>query len=668
MEFGKGSWRTFNQGIQREWLLTNGIGGFSSSTIIGANTRRYHGLLIASLKAPIMRHLIISKLDESITIDNVSHNLYTNQTVDHISKGYLYQQRFTMEPIPTYTYCVEDIFVEKKVCMVYGQNQVVIVYKIVTGDRGCKLKIAPLVNFRDYHFNCSSEHLHFEQKDFETGTILKPKNYAIDIFINTSEGIFVRKNHLYFYNMYYDVERERGLHPVEDHYIPGIFEVDIGAREERYITITAGIGKQEKLNGNEVIARETARINSLVENTVNIIVPAKTKEFTDTLIKACDHFIVYRESTNSKTIIAGYPWFTDWGRDTMIALPGLTLVTKRYEDAKDILHTFSHYIKHGLVPNVFPDVGEEPAYNTVDAALWYINAVYKYLQYSGDYEFIKRNLYKKLQEIISFYAEGTLYNIKMTDDGLIYAGTPNTQLTWMDAKAGDWIVTPRHGKAVEINALWYNALNIMASISRHLGEDNTQYLKMASKTKESFEKEFWNKEKNCLYDVINENGRDDKIRPNQILAVSLKFPVVEGERARAIVNVVLQQLYATYGLRSLSPCDKEYVGIYEGDQWKRDASYHQGTAWSWLMGQFITAYRKAHQYSEQSRQVCLKLIEPFRDHLKDACIGSISEVFDGNAPNIPRGCFAQAWGVGEILRAYVEDILGNGKCRTENDE
>ncbi|MBZ4646613.1 MAG: hypothetical protein PWR27_1319 [Petroclostridium sp.] len=651
MEFGKDSWRTFEQGIQREWLLTNGIGGFSSSTIIGANTRRYHGLLIASLKPPVMRHLILSKLDESIIINGISYNLYTNQTIGHISEGYLYQQRFIMDPIPTYVYNVEDIFIEKKICMVYGENKIIIMYKIIPGERGCKLKIAPLVNFRDYHFNSSKSYLNFEQREEENGTVVRPQYYDIDIFLNISEGRYIKQDDLYFYNMDYAIERERGLHSIEDHYIPGLFEVEINPGKEKYITITAGIGQQEKLDGNRVIEAELNRINSLVNNA------GYQDDFVNSLVKACDNFIVYRESTHSKTVIAGYPWFTDWGRDTMISLPGLTLVTKRYDDAKNILYTFSHYIKHGLIPNMFPDAGEEPGYNTVDAALWYIHAVYKYLQYTGDYEFIKTNIYERLKEIIDSYAGGTLYNIKMDDDGLISAGSSAIQLTWMDAKIGDWVVTSRHGKAVEVNALWYNALNIMAHISGYFGENNFRYLEIASRVKISFEKQFWNEKKQCLFDIVNEEGKDDKIRPNQIFAMSLAFPIIEGEKARHVVNVVLQQLYATYGLRSLSPLNNEYIGIYAGDQFKRDAAYHQGTAWSWLIGHFITAYRKTYNYSEESRQFCLNLIRPFKDHLKDACVGSISEIFDGNPPNIPRGCFAQAWGVAEVLRAYVEDIL-----------
>ncbi|WHH60473.1 amylo-alpha-1,6-glucosidase [Petroclostridium sp. X23] len=651
MEFGKGDWKTFEQGIQKEWLLTNGIGGFASSTIIGANTRRYHGLLVASLKAPVQRHLILSKLDESIHVDGKSYNLYTNQTPDHIGDGYLHLQRFAIDGIPAFIYNVEDIFIEKKICMVYEENTVIVRYKILSSNRDCKLKVAPLINFRDYHYNSQSRNLQFNQRNTQDGVVLTPAYIDTDIFIESSEGKFIGQEGLFFYNMDYAVERERGLHSFEDHYIPGIFEIDVQAGVEKQITMTAGIGQSKKLDGNQVIEKEKQRIQALVKTA------GYNDDFANQLVKAADQFIVYRESTQSKTIIAGYPWFTDWGRDTMIALPGLTLVTKRYHDAKNILYTFAQYIKHGLVPNVFPDGGEEPAYNTVDAPLWFINAAYKYLEYTDDADFIKEHIYDKLVQIIDAYIHGTIHNIKMDVDGLIEAGSEDTQLTWMDAKVGDWIVTPRHGKAVEINALWYNALNGMAYIAEKCGASEQRYLELASNIKKSFEEKFWNEQKKCLFDTINNQMADEKVRPNQILAVSLPFPVLEGKKAKQVVSVVFQQLYTAYGLRSLTPLDPQYKGIYYGDQYNRDGAYHQGTVWSWLIGPFITAFRKVHGYSDESKEICLKLIEPFQDHLKDACVGSVSEIFDGNPPHIARGCFAQAWGVAEVLRAYVEERL-----------
>jgi predicted glycogen debranching enzyme len=555
-----------------------------------------------------------------------------------------------MDNIPEYIYSVRDIFINKKICMVNGKNTIVVVYEITTAERGCTLKIAPLVNFRDYHFNSYREHLKFSQTEGEKGTILKPENFDLDFYININSGKYIKKDEIYFYNMEYEKELERGLNSVEDHYIPGIFEVDIEPHMSKVITVTAGVGEWEELDGIEVIKAEEKRLEALTERA------GYRDEFANKLVKACDQFIVERESTGSKTIIAGYPWFTDWGRDTMIALPGITIMTKRFDDAKDILYTFSKYIRKGLVPNMFPDAGHEPIYNTVDASLWYFYAIYKYVKYTGDYSFIEQNILSGMLEIIENYKNGTCYNIKMDDDSLIYAGDEKTQLTWMDAKVGDWVVTPRHGKAVEINALWYNALMVMGDICKNIGRKNAEYLNLASQVKTSFEHKFWNEEEQCLYDIVDVENVDASIRPNQIFAVSLDFPVIDGNKAKKIVNKVFDKLYATYGLRSLSADCDQYKGRYIGGQLERDGAYHQGTCWSWLIGHFVSAYRKAYEYSKESEIIVEKIIEPFKDHLNDACIGSISEIFDGESPNIPRGCFAQAWGVAEVLRAYVEDI------------
>jgi len=342
----------------------------------------------------------------------------------------------------------------------------------------------------------------------------------------------------------------------------------------------------------------------------------------------------------------------------MIAFTGLALATKRFEEAREILLTFAKYVQNGLIPNLFPDEGQEPAYNSVDASLWFFEAVNKYIEYTGDRKFIRDHLYSVMEEIISSYINGTDFDIKMDKDFLISAGNFGTQLTWMDAKAGGWAVTPRHGKAVEINALWYNALMVMAAFQAEPGavKTNTKYnyLELAENVRKSFISEFWNEEKQCLFDVINNEGKDSRIRPNQILALSLSYPVITGEMAVKITDVVWKELYATYGLRSLAESEEGYIGRYEGDQFKRDSAYHQGTVWAWLIGPFITAFLKSRRYSHDSKKKAMELIKPFMDHMRDACIGSISEIFDGEGPHLPRGCFAQAWSVGELLRVYSE--------------
>jgi len=653
MRYGKSSWRTFEQGIQKEWLLTNGIGGFANSTIIGANTRRYHGLLVASLKPPVSRHLILSKIDESITVGDETFNLFSYEVPGFIMKGYHHMEGFEREPLPKFIYRVGEVYIEKTVSMVYGENTVAVVYYVRSGQDSVNLKLTPLVNFRDYHHCSKKENLCFDRTIAGEDLIrLKPKYYDIDISLFCSEGGFKPMDYSWFYNMDYAIERERGIASTEDHYIPGYFEINIEPNREKYITVIATVEKQLKLkDGLKIINNEIERLDALVKKA------GYDDEFSKTLVKSADSFIVHRESTNAKTIIAGYPWFTDWGRDTMIALPGITLVTKRFDDAKDILYTFSKYVKDGLIPNMFPDEGNEPPYNSVDAPLWYFEAVNKYINYTKDYDFVEENIYDGLMQIVNSFEKGTKFDIRMDDDYLITAGNEHTQLTWMDAKVGDWVVTPRHGKAVEINALWYNALRIMGVLSEHFGESSKYYTELAEKVKKSFERKFWNEEKKCLYDCLTPTHSDDKVRPNQIMAVSLSYPVIEGEMAKSVVNKVYKELYTANGLRSLSPKCREYVGIYIGDQYRRDGAYHQGTVWTWPLGHFITAYLRVNDYSDKAKKDAIGFIEAIKDHLKDACIGSISEIFDGDEPLIPRGCYAQAWSVAEVLRAYIEEGL-----------
>lgn len=648
MVFGKGEWRDFNEGLQKEWLLTNGIGGYACSTIIGVNTRRYHGLLVASLKPPVQRNLVLSKLDEVLEIAGESYDLSTNQTIDYISNGYIHLQTVEVDKVITYNYNVKDVFIEKKISMIYGKNSVAIVYSIINGLNECNLKVYPLINFRDHHSNSSREWLNFQSEICNNGVNIIPNYGETTIQVKSSEGKFLKFDDTWFYNMDYQIEHERGLSATEDLYMPGYFEINLKPEEEKVVTIIASIEDIKDFDGQRIIKKEEERIGKLIKSA------GFKDEFINDLVMAADKFIVYRESTEAKTVIAGYPWFTDWGRDTMIAFTGLTLVTKRFEEAKEILTSFAKYINKGLVPNMFPDGGNDPIYNTVDASLWFFEAVYKYVEYTNDYKFIGECIYPKLEEIIEYYKNGTLFNIKMDDDGLINAGDESIQLTWMDAKIGDWVVTPRYGKAVEINALWYNALKIMEFLAKSFNGDSAYYYELAETVKSSFDK-FWNPEVKCLYDVINKNYCDGRVRPNQILAVSLSFPVLEGDKAKEVVHKVLNELYTSMGLRSLSPKDKEYVGVYTGDQLKRDSAYHEGTVWGWLMGPFITAYKRVNSHGEEHKHIYEKFLEPIKEHLNDACVGQISEIFDGDEPLIPRGCFAQAWSVAEVLRAFTED-------------
>lgn len=653
MELGRENWRSFDRGIEKEWLLANGIGGYASSTVIGANTRRYHGLLVASLNPPVERHLILSKIDECLMIGNETYNLYSFRTPDFTMKGFEYQVAFEYNPLPLFTYNVSDVFITKEITMVYGENTVAVVYHIYNGKRAAVLRLTPLVNFRDYHHNSVKSHMVFSKRKIDRGVVINPYNiYGIDITITCDKADFTPAEDCWFINMYYPHEAERGLPAVEDHYIPGFFDVYLAPGEDKYVTIIATLEKKIKeRDGRTLIKNEKERIAYLVNQA------GFTDDFARELVIAADKFIVHRKSTRSKTIIAGYPWFTDWGRDTMIALPGIALVTKRFDDARQILYTFSRYERDGLLPNMFPDSDNLPAYNTADASLWFFEAVGKYIEYTGDYEFIKDNIYITMKNIIHAYKNGTRFGIRMDGDCLISAGDAQTQLTWMDAKIGHYPVTSRHGKAVEINALWFNALKVISRLAEKFGEDGTHYEKIAQKVKVNFEKTFWNEEKQCLYDVITDDFRDGSVRPNQILAVSLTNPLIEGEKARKIIEKVLGELYIDCGIRSLSPEEEGYKGVYTGDQYNRDLAYHQGTAWTWLLGQFITAYARVFGRNEKLDM----FFKPLRNHFfGDGCLGSVSEIFDGNPPFFPRGCFAQAWSTGEILRAYAENILRAG--------
>ncbi len=673
MILGKNDWSSFERGLEKEWLVTNGLGGFASGAVNGSNARRYHGLLFAAMKPPAERHLVLSKLDESITVDGEEHEIYSSKSGVYVQRGYHYLENFSADPLPTYHYRVKDIFIEKKICMVQGENTAVIIYKIRGGKKAAEMSITPLVNFRNYHHCAKKENMKFSAEMREKVLLVQPFDLSLRISIEcctggkvsggeeTSfvEGQFRPDADNWFIDMEYPIERQRGLDCFEDHYIPGTYKFLIQPEAEQIIAFKASV--EDKPCGKdplEIMAEEEARLLHLSDGC------PYEDEFAKRLFRAADSYIVRRDSTDSKTIIAGYPWFTDWGRDTMISLPGLTLTTRRFDIAKDILGTFSKYVKDGLVPNVFPDEGRNPAYNSVDASLWYFEAVWKYITSSGDYEYIKTNIYPVLKKIIQAYISGTSFGIFMDRDSLISAGGPKFQITWMDAMSGENVFTPRNGKAVEVNSLWYNALKIMENLAAKYDEDSAQYSELAEKVRDSFGKTFWNEQKQCLYDVVGASRPDDSVRPNQVIALSLTHTMLDREKEELVLETVWDKLYTAYGLRTLSPDSPNYKGIYSEGPYRRDEAYHQGTAWPWLVGHFITAHLKVNEYSDKSRDTALKLLEPFRSHLDDACIGQISEIFDGSDPMFPKGCYAQAWSVAEVLRAYDEIM----QCRVKRKE
>ncbi len=660
----------YDKAKEREWITTNGLGGYASSTITGANTRKYHGLLISSLNPPTDRWLLLSKLEEEANIGDINYKLSTNRFPGVIHpEGYRYQKSFIHDIFPRFVYQIKDVSLEKTVFMLHGYNTTIVSYTIDNPGTPFDLKIRPLINSRDFHSNTHSASIdwQFEQKAGEKSVVIKASFEGAPKVILGSDLARYSINDFWVYNMVYEKERSRGIDDTDDHYSPGEFSLRVERGKTSFNIITAGGRNAEKdfkkfyskkpKNYEKLLKKEKKRVNALTKKVCDRY---KCKE--NTLIReltiAADSFIVQRHSTNSKSIIAGYPWFSDWGRDSMISFTGLTLVTGRYDDARDILKTYAKYCDQGIIPNRFPDQDGEPGYNTVDASLWFFIAVYNFIEYIGDLKFLKKELWSSLKEIIQNYRKGTKFNIHMDSDSLISAGSDDTQLTWMDVKIGDWVVTPRNGKAVEINALWYNALRIMEKLSERIGEDTREYRSLAENTKKSFEK-FWNPEEKCLYDVIKDDFKDGSVRPNQILAVSLPFSVLGKQKEELVVEKVMTDLLTPFGLRTLSPRDDRYIGHYGGDQLSRDSAYHQGTVWPWLLGQFITAYLKVNNHSSESKDKVEKdIIRPFYEHIKTAGVGTISEIFDGDPPYSPRGCISQAWSVAEILRSYLEDVNG----------
>ena len=653
MYFTKDEINDFNTIIDKEFLLTNGKGSFCSLSLLGSNTRRYHGLLVASLNPPVERHLVVSNIHEIVSTSTNEYYLSTFECdKNYVGKGYVHLSEFQNNILPNWIYKVKGATIKKHIYMVYGENTTVVKYTVDSGNQPLQLKLYPLLNFRDYHSD-RREFKDFESTLYENVCEVKLSNYANipSLKMISTEGRFKKKEDV-FKNMFYRKERYRGLSAVENHYMPGNFEISVerNTRKEVYIIFTL----EDQIDN--VDGRLKRTYDFAISRGARLLEQASYGEFENTLVKAADAFIVHRKSTNGKTILAGYPWFTDWGRDTLIAFTGLTLVTKRFDDAKSILQTFAKYMKNGLIPNVFPDNGQYPGYNTVDAPLWFVDAVYKYLIYTDDIEFVKE-LYPRLIEIIKRYMRtiNDNYNeeipIYSDVDGLIFEGNDHTQLTWMDAKVGDYVVTPRNGKAVEINALWYNALKAVEYIEKKMGKRSTTK-KVYELVKQSFEKEFWNENEQCLYDVVNDNSKDASVRINQIFAVSLSFPVITGEKAKAIVKKVEDELYTPYGMRTLSPNDDRYKGVYRGDIWSRDTAYHQGTVWPWPMGAFISAKYKTGL--DNKGVTVSDIINNLKPHLREGCIGHISEIVDGDYPHGARGCFAQAWSIGEILRAVVE--------------
>lgn len=649
IEFNQESCRNLEVSLSREWLETNGIGGFSSSTIAGVNTRRYHGLLTAATKPPVGRLVLLSKLEETLLIDGRRYELSANQYPGVIHpQGFNYQTGFRLDPFPGFSYEIEGVRLDKTVFMVHGENTTVVQYELIAaGNHDIKLEVRPLIAFRDYHSTThenSALNPHIETDDGQI--TFKPYGDLPALHL-AHDPAGIDPNGFWYRNFQYAVEQERGLDFAEDLFSPCVLTFDLKATKK--VNIIASTERHQAINADSYRQAEIERRLTVNKDAD----PANG--FVSVLTTAADQFIVSRE--RGETVIAGYHWFADWGRDTMIALTGLTIANRRWDVAKHVLAEFSKHVDQGMLPNRFPDAGEAPEYNTVDATLWFFEAVRSFVQYTGEYEFVRTSLYPVLKDIVDWHVRGTRYRTHVDEDGLLYSGEPGVQLTWMDAKVGDRVVTPRHGKPVEIQALWYNVLRVMEDLAARFNEPNAkqEYGAMANKTRASFNALFWNEQAGCLYDVIDGEFRDASIRPNQVIAISLTNTMVPQERATSVLEVVERELLTPRGLRTLSPSDPNYIGRYEGGPGSRDGAYHQGTVWPWLMGPYITAYVKTFG-RKAGRRFAAMWLQHFEPHLYEACLGQVSEIFDGDAPHAPRGCVAQAWSVAELLRAIVEDI------------
>jgi predicted glycogen debranching enzyme len=638
----------------REWLVTNGIGGFASGTVAGHLTRRYHGLLVAALKPPLGRTLLLVKLDETVEYDGIYpengrfYPLYNNRWGDGKSEpnGFHHLDRFHLEgTTPVWTYAIANALLEKRIWMQPGENTTYIQYRLVRATGPLMLEAKALVNYRDYHSTTVMDDWDTAVTPTDHGLAIQLHDDATPFYLLSDKADLLPQSDWYE-DFYLSIEEYRGQSDIQDdHFYAALVRHTLQPGES--FTIVASTNPAASLDGDRAYAERQAYEQALL---VQAGVTDESEPVRH-LVLAADQFIVKRPTRrddNGRSIIAGYHWFSDWGRDTMIALPGLTLNTHRPEVAASILRTFAQFVDQGMIPNRFPDAGEKPEYNTVDATLWYFEAVRATYEATGDRELLQE-LYPALAEIILWHRRGTRYNIYMDEaDGLIYAGEEGIQLTWMDAKVGNWVVTHRIGKPVEISALWYNALLAMTQFAQDLGHDPAEYLALADKTRQGFQR-FWNENMGYCYDILDgPDGSDGKLRPNQLVAISLPHSPLTPEQQRSVVDACARHLLTAHGLRTLSPDDPDFIGHYGGDQQKRDAAYHQGTVWAWLMGPFVTAHLRVYNDPALARS----FLRPLIRHMADHGIGSISEIFDGNPPFTPRGCIAQAWSVAEVLRTW----------------
>lgn len=646
--FGRDICNDLASAERREWLVTNGIGGFASGTIAGSLTRRYHGLLLAALRPPSDRTVLVTKLDEAVTYNKQNFKLFTNNWVGQPGddKGHLNIEQFYLEgTTPVWQFALAEALLEKRIWMQKGANTTYIRYKLLRGFDPVSMSVKAFFNYRHYHNETQGGNWEMKIEPVANGLKVTAYEGAIPYFL-VSDRATATALHEWYYRYYLIREANRGLHSMEDNLLGGRFEVTIAPGET--VTFAASIDATPNLDGSAVYDSHWEGERALLDNAMsNMDEHPAVRHLT----LSANQFVVKRPFKNSpggRSIIAGYHWFSDWGRDTMIALPGLTLVTQRAEIAAEILRTFAFYVSGGMLPNRFPDIDAEPEYNTVDAALWYFEAMRAYHAATGNDDFVRR-LFSVLADIVAQHKQGTRYNIHVDpEDGLLFAGQKGQQLTWMDAKIGEWVVTPRIGKPVEINALWYNALRTMESFAKIADENGKIYKEMADQVEENFGR-FWNEARGFCYDVIDSpEGADGRLRPNQLFAVSLPHSPLTAEQQKKVVDICARNLLTSHGIRSLAPSEQGYIGSYGGNIQQRDSAYHQGTVWAWLMGPFIEAHLRVYNDPKQAREY----LRPLFHHITSHGLGSIGEIFDGDPPFSPRGSISQAWSVAELLRIW----------------
>ena len=656
IKFGREVCGNLETAEAREWIVTNGIGGFASGTVAGCVTRRYHGLLVAALQPPVGRTQLVTGLDEIVRYGGVDCSLSTHQWASGVvdPKGFLNIESFRLEGMtPVWTYALADALLEKRIWMRHGENTTYVEYSLLRASSPIEMELKALVNYRDFHASTHASDWRMNINPVQDGVQVIAFDGATPFYLKCA-GAVCQPQHEWYRSYFLPVEKERGLDDQEDLLFAASFRVKLKVGTS--VTFVGSTLTEAGLDGSGARAETTARETKLLESwhAESEKIAAESPAWQPQLVLAADQFIVKRslpQHPDGRSIIAGYHWFGDWGRDTMIALPGLTLATGRADVARQILLAYAEFVDGGMLPNNFPDAGGQPAYNSVDAALWFFEAVRQYFAVTKDGRTLLQ-LFPTLGEMIDAHVKGTRYNIHVDPaDGLLFAGEPGVQLTWMDAKVGDLVVTPRVGKAVEVNALWINALETMAEFARLLARPGGGYEKLSAKAQKNFQK-FWNEERACCFDVIDVPSapNDAALRPNQILAVSLPVSPLTEEQQKSVVDVCAQHLLTSYGLRSLAPGEPGYQGHYAGGPKDRDAAYHQGTVWGWLLGPFVLAHLRV--YGDRAEAV--RFLEPLGISVHMYGLGTLGEIFEGDAPFMPHGAIAQAWTVGEVLRAMRE--------------